>query len=139
VFPTVYVSVADQDPYVLGHPGSGFFCHQDLNPSLFWEFFMIFYFKKNDGNVPSKSNKQENLEKIEFLLPSSRSLTKIAGSGSVSQMHESADPDLYQNVKDPQHWLRPTFAKNYLYVRHQLTILIQFLWKKVYVEEIFYL
>jgi hypothetical protein len=26
-----------------------------------------------------------------------------SGSGSVSQWYESADPDLYQNVTDPQH------------------------------------
>ncbi len=33
-------------------------------------------------------------------------MTKIAGSGSVSQRHGSADPDpdLPQNVMDPQHW-----------------------------------
>jgi hypothetical protein len=33
-------------------------------------------------------------------------MTKIAGSGSISQRHGSADPDPYppQNVMDPQHW-----------------------------------
>jgi hypothetical protein len=33
-------------------------------------------------------------------------MTKIAGSGSISQRHGSADPDLDppQNVMDPQHW-----------------------------------
>jgi hypothetical protein len=30
---------------------------------------------------------------------------KIAGSGSICQRHGSADPDPYQNVMDPQHWL----------------------------------
>jgi hypothetical protein len=30
---------------------------------------------------------------------------KIAGSGSISQRHGSADPDPYQNVMDPQHCL----------------------------------
>ncbi len=30
---------------------------------------------------------------------------KIAGSGSISQRHESADPDPHQNVMDPQHCL----------------------------------
>jgi hypothetical protein len=52
-----------------------------------------------------------------------------------------------RKVISKKHWLRPTsqgfatsvFAKNYFYVGHQLTIIIQFLWKKVYVEEIFYL
>jgi hypothetical protein len=34
-----------------------------------------------------------------------RSMTKIAGSGSINQRHGSADPDpnFYQNVTDPQH------------------------------------
>jgi hypothetical protein len=35
-------------------------------------------------------------------------MTKRAGSGSISQSHASADPDLdpdpHQNVMDPQHW-----------------------------------
>jgi hypothetical protein len=29
---------------------------------------------------------------------------KIAGSGSISQRHGSADPDPHQNVMDPEHW-----------------------------------
>jgi hypothetical protein len=37
-----------------------------------------------------------------------RSVTKITGSGSrsgsVSQRYGSVDPDLYQNVKDPEHY-----------------------------------
>ncbi len=47
--------------------------------------------------------------KISFLLASWswRSMIKIAGSGSgsISQRHESADPDPHQNVMEPQHWL----------------------------------
>jgi hypothetical protein len=39
-------------------------------------------------------------------------MTKIAGSGSISQRHESADldpdPDPPQNVTDPQPWFRNT-------------------------------
>jgi hypothetical protein len=31
-------------------------------------------------------------------------LTNRAGSGSVTQWYEYADPDPYQNVTDPQHW-----------------------------------
>ncbi len=27
-----------------------------------------------------------------------------SGSGIVNQRYESADPDLYQHVTDPQHW-----------------------------------
>ena len=42
-------------------------------------------------------------EKNRFLLTCWRSMTKIAGSGSISQRHWSADPDPYQNVMDPQH------------------------------------
>ncbi len=65
---------------------------------------------KNDVNVPSKSNKQKKLYwKLSFLLAFWRSMTKISGSGSesgsISQRHESADPDPPQNVMDPQHWL----------------------------------
>jgi hypothetical protein len=35
-------------------------------------------------------------------------MTQIAGSGSISQRHGSADPDLdpHHNVIDPQHWLK---------------------------------
>jgi hypothetical protein len=35
-------------------------------------------------------------------------MTKIAGSGSISKRHGSADPDPDppQNVMDPQHWLK---------------------------------
>jgi hypothetical protein len=32
-------------------------------------------------------------------------MTRIAGSGSISQRHGSAEPDPPQNVMDPQHWL----------------------------------
>jgi hypothetical protein len=34
-------------------------------------------------------------------------MTKIAGSGSISQRHESADPDPdpHQNVMGPEHWI----------------------------------
>jgi hypothetical protein len=38
-----------------------------------------------------------------ILSTSRRSLTKIAGSGSISQRYGSADPDPYQNFMDPQH------------------------------------
>ncbi len=35
-------------------------------------------------------------------------MTKLAGSGSINQMHGSADPDPdpHQNVMDPEHWLQ---------------------------------
>jgi hypothetical protein len=32
-------------------------------------------------------------------------MTKIAGSGSISQRHGSADADPHQNVMDPEHWV----------------------------------
>jgi hypothetical protein len=31
-------------------------------------------------------------------------MTKIAGSGSISQRHGYPDPDPHQNVMDPEHW-----------------------------------
>ncbi len=42
---------------------------------------------ENDVNIPPKSNKQKNLEKIVFLLTSVLKVNdeKIAGSGSISQ------------------------------------------------------
>ncbi len=71
-------------------------------------FYFVTHFDflslKNDVNVPSKSNTQK---KKVFLLASWRSMTKIAGSGSgsTSQKHgsEDPDPDLPQNVMDPEH------------------------------------
>jgi hypothetical protein len=33
-------------------------------------------------------------------------MTKIAGSGSISQRHGSVDPDPRQNVTDPEHCLK---------------------------------
>jgi hypothetical protein len=43
-------------------------------------------------------------------------MTKMAGSGSISQWHGSADPDPPQNVMDPQHsfvrWLTISGAKS---------------------------
>ncbi len=51
-----------------------------------------------------KGNKQKYVEKkIFFFLASGRSLTKRAGSGSVSQRYGSPDPDPYQNITDPEH------------------------------------
>jgi hypothetical protein len=33
-------------------------------------------------------------------------MTKIAGSGSISQRHGYVDPDPHQNAMDPEHWPR---------------------------------
>ncbi len=94
--------------------GSGSFYYQakivrkTLIPTDLWLLF-DFISLKNDVNVPSKSNQQENFFSISFLLASWRSMTKIAGSGSgsgsISQKHGSADPDPdpHQNVMDQQH------------------------------------
>jgi hypothetical protein len=35
-------------------------------------------------------------------------VTKIAGSGSISRRHESADP--HRNVMDPEHWFKDRFS-----------------------------
>jgi hypothetical protein len=71
---------------------------------LFRDFFLTFYLWKMMWMY---------LQKVIFrktcLLASWRSMMKLAGSGSgyISQMHGSADPDPdpHQNVLDPQHWL----------------------------------
>jgi hypothetical protein len=45
-------------------------------------------------------------------------MTQIAGSGSepgsgsISQRHGSADPDLPRNVMDPQHWMHAAFLED---------------------------
>ncbi len=111
-------SVADPDPHVFGPPGSGSgsgsFYHEarivrkTLISAVLWLLF-DFLSLKNDVKVPSKSNMQKNIvKKICFFLASWRSMMKIEGSWSISQMHGSAypDPDPLQNVMDPQHWLR---------------------------------
>ena len=63
----------------------------------FYEFISL----KNDVNIALKSYKQRTFK------TKKRSLTKIArsGSGSVSQRYGFANPDPYQNVTDPQHWI----------------------------------
>ncbi len=64
-------------------------------------------------NVASKSNKQKKYwNKNCFLLASLRSMTKIAGSESISQRHGSADPDPPQIVMDPQHCCRPSWIRS---------------------------
>ncbi len=81
------VSVADPDPYVLGllDPDPDllvrgldpdpYIIKQNSKKNLYSFCFVTFFFDflslKNDVNVPSKSNKQENFfEKISFLLTS---------------------------------------------------------------------
>ncbi len=80
------------DPYVFGPPGS--ISQRYLIRIRIWIWNLLSSLSKNSTknldsyllNVPSKSNKQKNFwGKISFLLASWRSMTKIAGSGSISQ------------------------------------------------------
>jgi hypothetical protein len=48
---------------------------------------------KNDVNVPSKNNKQENLTKKYVFVDVLKVNDELAGSGSISQRHGSGDPD----------------------------------------------
>ncbi len=64
---------------------------------MFYDFFIF----EKYVDLPLKSNNQKT--------KNLRSPTKKAGSGSVSQWYESADPDPYQNVTDPQHWSKWNF------------------------------
>ncbi len=114
-------SVADpdpSDPYVFGPPGSvsqrsgtGSVYHQAkiARKTLFCDIFLTFYLWKW-CKCTFKRKKHSFKKKIiffSFLLVSWRSMTKIAGSASISQRNSSADPDPYQNVMDPQHCRNP--------------------------------
>jgi hypothetical protein len=118
-FHCVWSSVADPDPLVRGTDPDPDLSSKNSKENLDSYCFVTslwLFILENDVNVPSKSDKQKNLEiKISFfnfLLASWRSLTKIAGSGAgagtksrpVSQRYGSADPYPHQNVTDPQHW-----------------------------------
>ncbi len=63
----------------------------------------LFIFEKWCKNVPCLQKVISR--KKSFLLVSWRLMTKIAGSGSISQSHRSEDPDPYTNVTDSQHSL----------------------------------
>ncbi len=113
------------DPHIFGPPGSGSISQRygirirllirirnllscknskkNLDSYYFVILFDFFIFEKW-CKCTLKSNVQKNCVKISFLLASWRSLTKIAGSGSISQRHGSADPDPPQNVLDSQRW-----------------------------------
>jgi hypothetical protein len=92
--------------------GSGSFYFQvkilrkTLISAVLWPFHDLLSLK-NYVIVPSKSNKQENLEKKKkFCCHLKGHLLKESGawSGSVSPWYGSADPDPYQNVTDPEQW-----------------------------------
>jgi hypothetical protein len=53
-----------------------------------------------------KGISRNNFKKNQFFVGILKVKTKIAGSGSISQRHRSADPDPHQNVMDPQHCLQ---------------------------------
>ncbi len=92
------VGVVDLDPYGFVPPGSGsviiririlILSSSSKNSKTKLAFYNIWLYYdflswKNDVNVPSKISKQKNLEKNYFLLASWRSLTKRAGSRSIS-------------------------------------------------------
>jgi hypothetical protein len=111
----VKTSIPDPDGYgppwsVIRRHGSGSFHAKIVLKNCVSTVLRLhdFLSSKNDVNVSSKSNEKKKLDKNYLLLVSWRSLTKRAGSGSVSQGYGSADPDLYQNVTDPQHWWKPS-------------------------------
>jgi hypothetical protein len=84
--------------------GFGSFHHQAIKvrKTSISTFFWLLPFYQTDVNVPSKSKKLLFVDILK-LLP------KRAGSGSVTLLYGSADPDPYQNVSDPQHW-SPEFS-----------------------------
>ncbi len=89
---------------MFGPPGSGSVSQRYGSGSgLFYNQANDFFSLKNEVSVAIKNKKQTKF----FVAVSKVVLTKIAGfgSGSVSQRYESANPDLYQNVTDPQHCL----------------------------------
>jgi hypothetical protein len=44
-------------------------------------------------------------------------MTKIAGSGSISQRHGSVDtdPNPHQNLMDPEHWIKILYLETFLF------------------------
>ncbi len=96
-----FYSVADPDPHdpwyvfrpsgsVSQWYGSGSFLSTSKKSTVFWLLY-VFCLWQNEANVPSKStNKQKSWKNNHFLLPSWRSLTKLAGSGSVSHRYVPA-------------------------------------------------
>ncbi len=138
-------SVADQDPIwlrlrILLYQGK--IVRKTLTATIL-RLLCDFLSLKNDVNVTSKSNKQKKLEKIVFLLASWRSMTKIAESwsGSISQMHGSADPDPYQNVTDLQHWWKLCLLTSNERISLRITVTIsksELLNRKSYIYEYFF-
>jgi hypothetical protein len=69
---------------------------------------------KTNVNVPKESNKQNKLQKNLFFVEilevtdeKSRIRSRIrSGIGCVNQVTGSKDPDPYQNVTDPEHWVK---------------------------------
>ncbi len=106
------------DPYAFGPPGSGSgSSKKNLIPIVLWLLF-DFLSLKNYVNVPSKSNKQKNLfKKNVLLLASWRSMTKIAGSGSITVVR-GMDPGIQIRIRihTKMSWIRNTvYGKNFLF------------------------
>ncbi len=75
-----------------------------LIPTVLW-LLSDFLSLKNYVNVASKSNKQKNLKKIKFVLPSWRSLTKTERSGSGSEKNSFSAGDGTDKWKILRHCL----------------------------------
>jgi len=80
----IYVCISVPDPYVFGPPGSGSVIilyvsgsfHKQAKKFIKTLFSADFLSLRTDVNVPTESNKQNNLEKkTHFLLVSWKSLT----------------------------------------------------------------
>ncbi len=72
---------------------------------LIYDFFFNITSLKTSINVTSKSNKQENFEKYLFLAGFLSATDEIRIFSRIRQWYGSADPNPYQNVTDPQHYI----------------------------------
>ncbi len=115
--------------------GSGSFYHQAIIVKKTWihtvlKLLLDFSSLKNDVSVPSKSNKKEKFFLICFLWASWRSMTKIAGSGTLVARRQIPDSDRLRDYYwDKKHkdklvigWLESAVLSQYA-----LTLLSYFL------------
>ncbi len=108
IFSTAVLRIRIRRIHVFGPPGSGFISQRYGSGSFFHQAKIV-----RKTLIPTVSwlhydfqkviSKKTFLIKLVFIL----SMTKIAGSGSISQRYGSLDPhpdpDLLQNFMDPQH------------------------------------
>ncbi len=89
---SIFLGLLDPDPLVRGGSGSESFYHQAklVRKPLTYSLWLLYDLLslKNYVNVLQKAKSRNS-----FFLASWGSLTKIAGSGSISRRHGSADPD----------------------------------------------